>query len=96
MITNKTEAVQIKMREARFWPKMKFEPIFFSSSWAVFRNRKPRGKCWRVIVQNAAFSSWRRGRDLNPRDSDYLPTRFRVERFQPGSATSPFILVFSE
>ena len=34
--------------------------------------------------------NWRRGRDSNPRDRDYLPTRFRVERFRPGSATSPF------
>ena len=23
----------IKMREARFWPKMKFEPIFFQVLW---------------------------------------------------------------
>jgi hypothetical protein len=29
MITNKMKTVQLKMREARFWPKMKFEPIFF-------------------------------------------------------------------
>jgi hypothetical protein len=47
------------MREACFWPKMKFEPIFFSGSLAVFRNRKPTGECWRVMAQNAAFSNWR-------------------------------------
>jgi len=26
----------IKMREARFWPKMKFEPIFFQVLWQFF------------------------------------------------------------
>jgi hypothetical protein len=31
----------------------------FSGSLAVFRNRKPTGECWRVMVQNAAFSNWR-------------------------------------
>ena len=29
MITKITKTVQLKMRGARFWPKMKFEPIFF-------------------------------------------------------------------
>ena len=29
MLPNKMKVVQLKMREARFWPKMKFEPIFF-------------------------------------------------------------------
>jgi hypothetical protein len=33
MITNKMKVVQLKMREARFWPKMKFEPIFFQVLW---------------------------------------------------------------
>jgi len=28
--------VQLKMREARFWPKMKFEPIFFQVLWQFF------------------------------------------------------------
>ena len=31
---------------------------------------------------------WRRGRDSNPRGA-LTPTRFRIERIQPGSATSP-------
>jgi hypothetical protein len=31
----------------------------FPGSLAVFKNRKPTGECWRVIVQNAAFSNWR-------------------------------------
>src|SRR3989338_1854995 len=26
----------LKMREARFWPKMKFEPIFFQVLWQFF------------------------------------------------------------
>ena len=33
MITNKIKVVQLKMREARFWPKMKFETIFFQVLW---------------------------------------------------------------
>jgi hypothetical protein len=28
------------MKEARFWPKMKFEPIFFSGSLAVFQSER--------------------------------------------------------
>ena len=28
--------VQLKMKEARFWPKMKFEPIFFQVLWQFF------------------------------------------------------------
>ena len=40
MITNKMKIVQLKMREARFWPKMKFEPIFFSGSLAVFQSER--------------------------------------------------------
>jgi hypothetical protein len=36
MITNKMKVVQLKMREARFWPKMKFEPIFFQVLWQFF------------------------------------------------------------
>jgi len=27
---------KLKMREARFWPKMKFEPIFFHVLWQFF------------------------------------------------------------
>ena len=30
------KTVQLKMREARFWPKMKFEPIFFQVLWQFF------------------------------------------------------------
>jgi len=26
----------VKMREARFWPKMMFEPIFFQALWQFF------------------------------------------------------------
>jgi hypothetical protein len=29
MITNKMKVVQLKMREDRFWSKIKFEPVFF-------------------------------------------------------------------
>jgi len=45
MITNKTESVQLKMREARFWPKMKFEPIFFLVLWRFFN---PKGSLLRA------------------------------------------------
>jgi len=30
----------IKMREARFWPKMKFEPIFFQVLWQFFQSER--------------------------------------------------------
>ena len=40
MITNKTETVQLKMREARFWPKMKFETIFFQVLWQFFNPKE--------------------------------------------------------
>ena len=40
MITNKMKLVQLKMRKTRFWPKMKFEPIFFSGSLAVFQSER--------------------------------------------------------
>jgi len=36
MITNKIYLVQLKIMEARFWPKMKFEPIFFQVLWQFF------------------------------------------------------------
>ena len=36
MITKKTESIKLKMREARFWPKMKFETIFFQVLWQFF------------------------------------------------------------
>jgi len=45
MITNKMETVQLKMREARFWPKMKFEPIFFQVLWQFFN---PKGSLLRA------------------------------------------------
>ncbi|KKR07621.1 MAG: hypothetical protein UT36_C0014G0001 [Candidatus Peregrinibacteria bacterium GW2011_GWF2_39_17] len=41
MITNKMKIVQLKMREARFWPKMKFEPIFFQVLWQFFNPKGP-------------------------------------------------------
>jgi len=40
MITNKMETVQFKMREASFWPKMKFEPIFFQVLWQFFNPKE--------------------------------------------------------
>jgi len=36
MITNKIKLVQLKIRGARFWPKMKFETIFFQVLWQFF------------------------------------------------------------
>src|SRR3990167_544629 len=36
MITNNMRVVQLKMIEARFWPKMKFETIFFQVLWQFF------------------------------------------------------------
>ena len=35
----------LKMREARFWPKMKFEPIFFQVLWQFFN---PKGSLLRA------------------------------------------------
>jgi len=49
MITNKIKVVQLKMIEARFWPKMKFETIFlrffgrFSIRKGRFRRRAEGG-----------------------------------------------------
>ena len=37
--------VLLKMREARFWPKMKFEPIFFQVLWQFFN---PKGSLLRA------------------------------------------------
>src|SRR3989338_6083776 len=45
MITNKMKVVQLKMREARFWPKMKFEPILFQVLWQFFN---PKGSLLRA------------------------------------------------
>ena len=36
ILSNKMKMVQLKMREACFWPKMKFEPIFFQVLWQFF------------------------------------------------------------
>lgn len=90
------KSIKLKNEGSLLLAKNEVRADFFSGSLTVFRNRKPTGECWRVMVQNAAFSNWRRGRGSNPRDRGYLPTRFRVERFQPDSATSPFMLVVSE
>ena len=43
--------VLLKMREARFWPKMKFEPIFFQVLWQFFN---PKGSLLRQRRTNAA------------------------------------------
>jgi len=32
--------LQLKMREARFWPKMKFEPIFFQVLWQFWESER--------------------------------------------------------
>jgi hypothetical protein len=32
------KSIKLKMREARFWPKMKFEPIFFQVFWQFLEN----------------------------------------------------------
>ncbi len=45
MITNKTQSIKLKMREARFWPKMKFDPIFFQVLWQFFN---PKGSLLRA------------------------------------------------
>jgi hypothetical protein len=33
ILPNKMKSIKLKMREARLWPKMKFEPIFFQVLW---------------------------------------------------------------
>ncbi|MGI6314959.1 MAG: hypothetical protein ACOXZY_03600 [Patescibacteria group bacterium] len=45
MITNILGSIKLKMREARFWPKMKFEPIFFQVLWQFFN---PKGSLLRA------------------------------------------------
>jgi hypothetical protein len=49
----------IKNERSLLLAQNKVRADIFSGSLAVFRNRKPRGECWRVMVQNAAFSNWR-------------------------------------
>jgi hypothetical protein len=41
----------LKMGEARFWPKMKFEPIFFQVLWQFFN---PKGSLLRQRRTGAA------------------------------------------
>ena len=45
ILPNKMKVVQLKMRETRFWPKMKFEPIFFQVFWQFFN---PKGSLLRA------------------------------------------------
>jgi len=45
ILPNKMKLVQLKMREARFWPKMKFETIFFQVLWQFFN---PKGSLLRA------------------------------------------------
>ena len=45
MITNKMKSIKLKMTEARFWPKMKFETIFFQVLWQFFN---PKGSLLRA------------------------------------------------
>ena len=45
ILSNKMNLVQLKMREARFWPKMKFETIFFQVLWQFFN---PKGSLLRA------------------------------------------------
>jgi hypothetical protein len=35
------KVIKLKMREDRLWPKNEVRADIFSSSWAVFRNRRP-------------------------------------------------------
>jgi hypothetical protein len=45
ILPNKMKIVQLKMREARFWLKMKFETIFFQVLWQFFN---PKGSLLRA------------------------------------------------
>lgn len=61
MITNKMKVVQLKMREARFWPapqrgKDKKFQFTLKIGWRALAEGEP----------TKTFSNWRRGRDLNP------------------------------
>ena len=67
MITNKMKVVQLKMREARFSPKMKSVPIFLQVLWQFLEtacHQTAAGRCWHKAPQ---FPNWRRGWDSNPR-----------------------------
>jgi hypothetical protein len=53
------EINQIKNEGSPLLAQNEVRADIFSGTLAVFRNRKPRGECWRVMVPNAAFSNWR-------------------------------------
>jgi hypothetical protein len=55
MITNKMKIVQLKMREARFWPKMKFEPIFFQVLWQFLENVSQRVNAGEGVSDGAKY-----------------------------------------
>ena len=74
MITNKMKVVQLKMREARFWPapqqqrKDKKFQFALKIGWRA-RVLVPRSSKSEVGEgePNFAFTNWRGGRDSNPR-----------------------------
>ena len=45
ILPNNMNLIKLKMRKARFWPKMKFEPIFFQVLWQFFN---PKGSLLRA------------------------------------------------
>lgn len=53
------KSIKLKNEGSLLLAKNEVRADIFSGSWAVFRNRRPTGECWRVMVQNAAFSNWR-------------------------------------
>jgi hypothetical protein len=60
MITNKMKIVQLKMREARFWPKIKFEPILFQVLWQFLSPNRPKGSertCQRLLPHPPPLAS---------------------------------------
>lgn len=59
MITNKTETVQLKMREARFWPAPSGQDRKFQFALKIG---------WRALAEGEptkTFPNWRRVRDSN-------------------------------
>jgi len=58
-ITKFYEINQIKNEGSLFLAQNEVRADIFSGSLVVFRNRKLTYECWRMMVQNAAFSNWR-------------------------------------
>ncbi|MFH1749701.1 MAG: hypothetical protein ABH837_02295 [bacterium] len=91
ILPNKMKIVQLKMREARFWPKMKFEPIFFQVLWQFFN---PKGSLLRQRRTGAAGGRGVGGKEFLPA----LAFRFQffsAAEFRASKTGAPLFIILS-